>query len=110
MGGCLRASKAPEYFTKPTRPTQPPTLSWTVNEYKPKCSGPLRLRRKGRYGPFYLWIKTDNEFINTIIKTTSVCDVTQGVPGGGRGGLAGDTNGLAGWPVGVVDTRLLLRR
>jgi len=50
--------------------------------------------------------------INTIIKTTSVCDGNAKSVGGGRGWLAGDTDGLAGWPmtvgvveVGVVDTR-----
>jgi len=53
-----------------------------------------------------LLVDQNSEFINTIIKTTSVCDVTQGVPGGGRGWLAGDTDRLASWPVGVVDTRL----
>jgi len=25
------------YFTKPPRPTQPPTLSGTGNEYRPNC-------------------------------------------------------------------------
>jgi len=47
---------------------------------------------------------------NTIIKTTSVCDVSS--VSGGRGWLAGDTDGLAGWTVtvgvvevGVLDTR-----
>ena len=37
--------------------------------------------------------------INTTIKTTSVCDGDARSVGGGRGWLAGDTNGLAGWPV-----------
>jgi len=32
-----RAGKPPQYFTKPPRPTQPPTLSGTGNEYQPKC-------------------------------------------------------------------------
>ena len=40
--------------------------------------------------------------INTIIKTTTVCNASS--VGGGRGWLAGDTDGLAGWPVtGVVE-------
>ena len=41
----------------------------------------------------------------TIIKTTSVCDGDASSFGGGRGWLAGDTDGLAGWPVtvGVVE-------
>jgi len=39
--------------------------------------------------------------INTIIKTTSVCDGDATSVGGGRGWLAGDTDGLAGWPVTV---------
>ena len=50
--------------------------------------------------------------INTIIKTTSVCDGDARSVGGGRGSLAGDTDGLAGRPVtvgvvevGVIDTR-----
>ena len=36
--------KPPQYFTKPFRPTQPPTLSGTGNEYQPKCGDALRLR------------------------------------------------------------------
>jgi len=36
------------YFTKPPRPTQPPTLRDTGNEYRPKCGDALRLRSKGR--------------------------------------------------------------
>jgi len=50
-----------------------------------------------------------NQSINTIIKTTSICDASS--VDGGRVWLAGDTDGLAGWPVmvgvvevGVVDT------
>jgi len=38
---------------------------------------------------------------NTTIKTTSVCDGDARSVGGGRGCLAGDTDGLAGWPVTV---------
>jgi len=37
--------------------------------------------------------------INTTIKITSVCDGDAWSVGGGRGWLAGDTDGLAGWPV-----------
>jgi len=36
MGDRLWADKPPKYFTKPARPTQPPTLTGTVNEYLPK--------------------------------------------------------------------------
>ena len=46
----------PQYFTKPSRPTQPPTLSGTGNEYQPKCSDALWLGSKGRYRSFHLWI------------------------------------------------------
>jgi len=60
----------------------------------------LQLTRNVRY---------EVSIINTIIKTTSVCDASS--VGGGRGWLAGDTDGMAGWPVtvgvvevGVVDT------
>ena len=38
--------------------------------------------------------------INTTIKTTSVCDGDARSVDGGRGWLAGDTDGLAGWPAG----------
>jgi len=48
--------KPPQYFTKPPRPTQPPTLIGTGNEYQPKCGDALRLGSKGRYGSFHLWI------------------------------------------------------
>jgi len=37
MGDRLRAGKPPQYFTKPSRPTQPPTLSGNGTEYHPKC-------------------------------------------------------------------------
>jgi len=40
--------------------------------------------------------------INTTIKTTSVCDGDARSVGGGRGWLAGDTDGLAGCPVTVT--------
>jgi len=60
----------------------------------------LQLTRNVRY---------EVSIINTIIKT-SVCDASS--VGGWRGWLAGDTDGLVGWPatvglveVGVVDTR-----
>jgi len=36
MGHRLRAGKPPQYFTKPARLTQPPTLSGTGNEYQSK--------------------------------------------------------------------------
>jgi len=45
---------APSTWNSP-RPTQPPTLSGTGNEYQPKCSDALRLGSKGRYGSFHLW-------------------------------------------------------
>ena len=41
--------------TQAARPTQPPTLSGTGNEYRPKCGDALRLGSKGRYGSFHLW-------------------------------------------------------
>ena len=56
MGDCLRAGKPPQYFTKPSKPTQPPALSGTGNGYQPKCDEALRLGSKGRYGSFHLWI------------------------------------------------------
>jgi len=56
-----------------------------------------------QYSPFY---QTEEFFccsldlnINTTIKITSVCDGDAWSVGGGRGWLAGDTDGLAGWPV-----------
>ena len=48
MGDRLRTDKPPRYFTKPPRPTQPPTLSGTGNEYQPKCGDALRLGSKCR--------------------------------------------------------------
>jgi len=55
MGDCLGAGKPPPYFTKPPRPTQPPTLSGTRNDYQPKCSDALRMEVKGMYGSFGGW-------------------------------------------------------
>jgi len=43
MGDRLRAGKTPLYFTMPSSPTQPPTLSGTGNKYQPKCGDALRL-------------------------------------------------------------------
>ena len=40
----------------PPRPTQPPTLSRTENEYQPKYGDALWLGSKGRYGSLHLWI------------------------------------------------------
>jgi len=54
--GPSSADKPPRYFTKPPRPTQPPTLSGTGNEYQRKCGNALRLGSKGRYGSFHFWI------------------------------------------------------
>jgi len=42
-------------------------------------------------------LDTQVRIINTTIKTTSVCDGDARSVGGGRGWLAGDTDGLAGW-------------
>ena len=44
----LRAGKPPQYFIKPPRPTQPPTLSATANEYWPKCGDVVE--SKGKHG------------------------------------------------------------
>jgi len=43
-------------FSVHPRPTQPPTLSGTGNEYQPKCGDALWLGSKGRYGSFHSWI------------------------------------------------------
>ena len=37
------ASKSSRYFDHPSRPTQPPTLSGTGNEFQPKDSYAVRL-------------------------------------------------------------------
>jgi len=47
MGDRLRAGKPPPYALP--RPTQPPTLNGTGNEYQPKCGDTLRLGSNGRY-------------------------------------------------------------
>jgi len=63
--------KPPQYFTELPRPTQPPTLSGTGNEYWPQCGDALWLGSKGRYGSFHLWInvrvagKTEWSLVNT---------------------------------------------
>ena len=46
-----------------------------------------------------LCIRQTEPDVDTVIKTTSVCDASS--VGGGRGWLAGDTDWLAGWPVTV---------
>jgi len=47
MGDHFRAVILPRYLN--SRPTQPPTVSGTGNEYRPKCGGALRMGSKGRY-------------------------------------------------------------
>jgi len=54
MGDRLRTGKPPRYFTKPPRPTQPPTLRGTGNEYRPKCGDAQRLGSKGGMTITYL--------------------------------------------------------
>jgi len=55
--GCINEYVGlPQYFTEPPRPTQPPILSGTGNEYQPKCGDAVRLESKGRYGSVLLWI------------------------------------------------------
>jgi len=57
MGDCLQACIPLRYVSnQPSRPTQPPTLSGTGNEYRPKGCEALWLESKGRYGSFHLWI------------------------------------------------------
>jgi len=56
MNDRLQVGKPPQYFTKPPRPTQPPTLSGTGNEYQPKWGNALWLGSKGKHGSFHLWI------------------------------------------------------
>jgi len=51
MGDHLWADKLPQYFTKPSRPTQPPTLIGTGNKYQPKWSDVLWPGSKGRLIP-----------------------------------------------------------
>jgi len=48
MGDRVRAGDPAQYFTKPFRPTQPPTLCGIGNGYQPKCGDALRLWIKGR--------------------------------------------------------------
>ena len=71
----LRTGKLPQYFTKPPRPTQPPTLSETGNEYQPKCGDALRLGSKGRYGSVHLRI-------NVQVHQVKLCDpsLTRAIP------------------------------
>jgi len=52
-----------------------------------------------RMGRIYVVLRCG--LINTIIKTTSVCDGDARSVGGGRDWLAGDTDELAGWSVAV---------
>jgi len=47
MGDRHQADKPSQYFTEPPRPTQPPTLSGTGNEYRPKCGDAVQLGSKG---------------------------------------------------------------
>ena len=42
------------HFTKPRRPTQPPTLRETGYEYRPKCGDALWLGSKSMYGSFHV--------------------------------------------------------
>jgi len=44
----------PVGYVNTIKSTQPPTLSGTINEHRPKCGGALRLESKGTYGSFHL--------------------------------------------------------
>jgi len=55
MGDRFWRAYHPGIFTKPPRPTQPPTLSGTGNEYRPKSGDALRLGNKAG-GSFHMWI------------------------------------------------------
>ena len=75
MGDRLRGGgKPPQYFIKQHRPTQPPTLSGTGNEYRPECGDALRLGSKARHGSFCmlinLWLaaKSVQSFKLTLIR------------------------------------------
>ena len=46
VGDRLRRAYHPGVFTKPPRPTQPPTLSGTGNEHRPKGGDAMRLGSK----------------------------------------------------------------
>jgi len=48
MGDRLQARKPRQYFTKPPRPTQLPTLGGMGNKYWPKYGDAVRLRSKAR--------------------------------------------------------------
>jgi len=48
MSDRLWADKPRQYFTKQARPTQPPTLSGTRNDYHPKSSDVQWPGNKGR--------------------------------------------------------------
>jgi len=56
MWQLVLGSKTTSVCYQPPRPTQPPTLAGTGNEYRPKCGDALRLGSKGRYGSFQLWM------------------------------------------------------
>jgi len=47
MGDCLWASNPPQYVTEIRKPTQPPTLHETANDYQPKCGDALQLGSTG---------------------------------------------------------------
>jgi len=57
MGGGFSVGQITSVCNQPPRPTQPPTISGTGTEYRPKCGDTLRLGSKGRFGSMYLWIK-----------------------------------------------------
>jgi len=48
MGDHLWMGTPSQYIPKPPRPTQPPALSGTGNDYRPKCGDALWLGSKGR--------------------------------------------------------------
>ena len=87
MGDHLPAGKPPQYFTKPLRPTQPPTLSWMGNKYQPKCGDILQLGVKGRQVWFItLWLnvwvagKTDPSLTRVIPECLEMNSYTDMLP------------------------------
>jgi len=64
-----QSDKPPQYSTEPHRPTQPPTLSRTGNEYRPKCGDAVRLRSKGRSHSVWINVWVAGKTVWTLVKT-----------------------------------------
>ena len=67
------AGQTTSVCNQPPRPTQPPTLSWTGSDYRPRCGDALRGWEWRQDGSFHLWIKRICVADKTVWSVVNTC-------------------------------------